>query len=38
VVNCTFGDLEDLEAVLVEQCQTLRAAPPLIKAHTRFHW
>lgn len=38
VANRSFADLDALEAVLVQRCQTLRAAPALIKAHTQFHW
>lgn len=38
VANRTFTDLDELEAVLLERCQTLRADRPLIKAHTHFHW
>lgn len=38
VANRTFADLDELEAVLVARCQTLRADPALIKAHTLFHW
>ena len=38
VANRSFADLDALEAVLVERCQTLRADPATIKAHTWFHW
>jgi DDE superfamily endonuclease len=38
VANRTFADLDELEAVLVERCQTVRAAPATVKAHTLFHW
>lgn len=38
VANRTFADLDALEAVLVERCQTLRADPDTIKAHTHYHW
>lgn len=38
VVNRNFADLDELEAVLVRRCQTLRADPTTIKAHTLFHW
>lgn len=38
VANRTFADLDELERVLIERCQTLRADPALIKAHTHFHW
>lgn len=38
VANRTFADLDELEAVLVKRCQTLRADPATIKAHTLFHW
>lgn len=38
VANRSFADLDELEAVLIERCQTLRADPATIKAHTRFHW
>ena len=38
MANRTCPDLDTLEAVLVERCQTLRADPATIKAHTHFHW
>lgn len=38
VANRSFADLDELEAVLVARCQTLRADPATVKAHTRFHW
>jgi hypothetical protein len=38
VANRSFADLDALEAVLVRRCQTLRADPDTIKAHTLFHW
>lgn len=38
VANRTFADLDELEAVLVDRCQALRADPDRIKAHTHFHW
>lgn len=38
VANRAFADLDDLEAVLVERCRTLEAAPQRLKAHTHFHW
>jgi hypothetical protein len=38
VANRSFADLDALEAVLVERCQTLRADPATVKTHTVFHW
>lgn len=38
VANRSFADLDELEAVLVTRCQTLRADPATVKAHTLFHW
>jgi hypothetical protein len=38
VANRPFADLDELEAVLVARCRTLRADRRTIKAHTRFHW
>lgn len=38
VVNRHFATLDELEAVLVQRCRTLRADPVTIKAHTHFHW
>lgn len=38
VANRTFADLDELETVLVHRCQTLRADPATIKAHTHFYW
>lgn len=38
VANRTFADLGELEAVLVERCQTLRADRGTIHGHTRYHW
>lgn len=38
VANRTLADLDALEALLVDRCRTLRAAPATIKAHTAFHW
>jgi transposase len=38
VANCTFADLDELEAVLVARCRTLRADRRTIKAHIRYHW
>lgn len=38
VANRTFTDLEELEAVLVARCRTVRSDRRTLKAHTRFHW
>lgn len=38
VVNRCFATLDELEAVLIERCQTLRADPVTVKGHTHFHW
>jgi hypothetical protein len=38
IANRTFADLDELEAVLVARCRTLRADRRTITAHTRFHW
>lgn len=38
VANRTFADLDELEAVLVARCRTLRADRRTIRAHTRYHW
>lgn len=38
VVNRRLANLDELEAVLIERCQTLRADPATIKAHSLFHW
>lgn len=38
IANRTLRDLEELETVLVDRCQTLRADPARIHAHTHFHW
>lgn len=38
VANRSFADLDALEAVLIDRCQTLRADPAMIQAHTQFHW
>ena len=37
VANRAFADLDELEAVLAGRCRALRADPPTIRAHTRFH-
>lgn len=38
VANRTFADLDELEAVLVRRCQTVRAAPSTLRTQTCFHW
>lgn len=38
IANRVFADLDDLEAVLVARCQTLRADLATIQAHTCFSW
>lgn len=38
VANRSFANLDALEAILVERCQTLRADRTTIRAHTHFHW
>jgi transposase len=38
VANRAFAGLDELEAVLVERCRTLRADRRTVKAHTRFRW
>lgn len=38
VANRAFADRDEREAVRVARCRTLRADPPTIRAHTRFHW
>lgn len=38
IVNRAVADLDELAAVLMTRCQTLRADPSSIKAHTCFHW
>ena len=38
VLNRTCADLDDLEAVLVARCRTLRANRRQSKAHTHYHW
>lgn len=38
VVNRSFTDLDELEAVLLRRCQVLRADRAIIKAHTHYHW
>ena len=38
VANRTFADLDELEAVLVQRCQTLRADQPTLRAQPCFHW
>ncbi len=38
VANRSFADLDELEAVLVKRCRTIRADPATVKAHTHFHW
>lgn len=38
LANRALADLEELETVLVDRCQTLRADPARIKADTHFHW
>ncbi len=38
VANRTFADLDELEAVLVERCQTLRTEPQAIAALTTYGW
>ncbi len=38
VANRTFADLDDLAALLVTRCRTLRADRRTVKRHTRYHW
>jgi len=38
VANRAFASLDDLEAVLVERCRTLRGDRRAVQAHTRFRW
>jgi transposase len=38
VANRGFGDLDALEAALVDRCRTLRADRPAIRALTRYDW
>ena len=38
IANRAFADLAALEAVLVERCRTLEAAPQRLQAHTLYHW
>jgi len=38
VANQTFPDLDSLEDVLVERCQTLRTDPATIRNLTCYHW
>ncbi|MDQ3540453.1 MAG: transposase [Chloroflexota bacterium] len=38
VANRTFADLDGLEAVLVQRCQTLRADPATLRTQACFHW
>lgn len=38
IANRALADLDDLEALLVTRCQTLRADPARIKTHTHYHW
>lgn len=38
LANRAFPDLDALEAVLVERCRTLEAAPQRLRAHTHYHW
>lgn len=38
VANRTFPDLNELEAVLIERCQTLRTEPSKIAALTHYWW
>jgi hypothetical protein len=38
IANRTLRDLDELETTLVTRCQTLRADPARVHAHTHFHW
>lgn len=38
VANRSFATLDDLETVLVDRCQTLRADPPTLRDLTCYHW
>lgn len=38
IANRTFADLDALEAVLVQRCQTLRADSRTVTTHTHCHW
>lgn len=38
VANRAFADLDALETVLAERCQTLAGDQPTLQAHTHFHW
>lgn len=38
VANRTVADLDELEAVLVDRCQTLRADLTTVAVHTHFWW
>lgn len=38
IANRAFADLDELEAVLVPRCQTVRADAPTLRAQTCFHW
>ena len=38
LVNWTFHDLDDLEAIQAERCRVLQAHPDLIQTRTAFHW
>ena len=38
LVNRTFQDLDDLEALQAERCRVLQSQPDLIQARTAFHW
>ena len=38
LANRHFSDLDALQDVQAQRCLTLQTQPPLIRAHTRFHW
>lgn len=38
IATRALTDLDELEALLVTRCQTLRADPARVHAHTHFHW
>lgn len=38
VANRAFATMDALEAVLVDRCRALEAAPDRLAAHTLFHW
>lgn len=38
LANCTFRDLDELEAVQLARCLQLSAEPERVRGHTLYHW